>query len=150
MHAAIELAAFWAVAFFTLCLAVPLLSIFGDVIESDLELLSLRKEAIIAVIASLIEAFGVWLITLFIDARYHGIALRAMIIPVIIVVLIYKIAHFESWSIFEAGLLLAFQIVIGCFVVALISGHFGAAVMIVVIFGIILAAIAALAKSLWS
>ncbi len=150
MHAAIELAAFWAVAFITLCLAVPLLSIFGDVIESDLELLSLGKEAIIAGIASLIEAVGVWLITLFIDARYHGIALRAMIIPVIIVVLIYKIAHLESWSIFEAGLLLAFQIVISCFVVALISGHFGVAVMIVVIFGIILAVIAALARSLWS
>ena len=45
MHAAIELAAFWTVAFLTLGVAVVLLSIFGGVIESDMELLSLGKEA---------------------------------------------------------------------------------------------------------
>jgi len=148
MHAAFELAAFWGVAFLTLCVAVVLLSIFAGVIESDMELLSLGKEAVIAGIASLIEAAGVWLIVLFISAMYRGLALRAMIIPIIIVGLIYKVAHLESWSIFEAGLLLAFQIAIGCLVASLISGHFQAAVMIVAVFGIILAVVAGIMKSL--
>ena len=80
---------------------------------------------------------------------YRGFALRAMIVPLIIVALIYKVAHFESWSVFEAGLLLAFQVAIGCLIASLISGHFLAAIMLVVGFGIILAVIAAVAKSLW-
>jgi|SRR5665213_194447 len=149
MHAAIELTAFWAFGFLTLCAAVWLLSIFGGMIESDMELLSFGKEAVIAGIASLIEAAGVWLIVLFISAMYRGFALRAMIVPLIIVALIYKVAHFESWSVFEAGLLLAFQVAIGCLIASLISGHFLAAIMLVVGFGIILAVIAAVAKSLW-
>jgi hypothetical protein len=148
MHAAIELAAFWAVAFLTLCVAVVLLNIFGDLIESDMELLGPGKEAVIAGIASLIEAVGVWLIVLFIPATYRGLALRAMIIPVIFVALIYKVAHLESWSIFEVGLLLVFQVVIGGLVASLISGHFQAAIMIVLVFGMILAVIAGFAKSL--
>ena len=148
MHAAIELAAFWAIAYVTLGLAVVLLTIFGELIQSDMELLSLGKEAILAGVASLIQAVGIWLIALFIEAQYRGIALRAMIIPLLMVALIYKIAHLESWSIFEAGLLLAFQIVIGCLVAALLSGHFEAAVMIVLVFGMILALIAVLAKNL--
>jgi hypothetical protein len=148
MHAAIEFAAFWAFGFLTLCAAVVLLSIFGGVIESDMELLSLGKEAVIAGIASLIEAAGVWLIVLFISAMYRGLALRAMIIPIVIVGLIYKVAHLESWSIFEAGLLLAFQIAIGCLVASLISGHFQAAIMILAVFGFILAVIAGIMKSL--
>jgi hypothetical protein len=148
MHAAIELAAFWAIAFLTLCVAVVLLNIFGDVIESDMELLSPGKEAVLAGIASLIEAVGVWLIVLFIPMMYRALGLRAMIIPVMIVALIYKVAHLESWSIFEVGLLLAFQVAIGCLGAALISGHFQAAIMIVVGFGIILAVIASFAKSL--
>ncbi|HEY5296583.1 MAG TPA: hypothetical protein VIK59_01510 [Verrucomicrobiae bacterium] len=149
MHAAIELTAFWAFSFLTLCAAVWLLSIFGGMIESDMELLSFGKEAAIAGIASLIEAAGVWLIVLFISATHRGLALRAMIVPLIIVALIYKVAHFENWSVFEAGLLLAFQVALGCLIASLISGHFLAAIMLVVGFGIILAVIAAVAKSLW-
>jgi len=71
-----------------------------------------------------------------------------LFIPVLIVALIYKEAHLESWSIYEAGLLLAFQVAIGCVIASLISGHFQTAIMIVVVFGILLAAIAAFTKSL--
>ena len=149
MHAAIELAAFWAVAFLTLCVAVTLLSIFCGVIESDMELLSLGKEVAVAGIASLIEAATIWLIVLFIPAMYRGLALRAMIIPLIIVALIYRVAHLESWSVFEAGLLLAFQVAMGCLIASVISGYFMAAIMVVVTFGIILAVVAGFAKSLW-
>lgn len=148
MHAAIELAAFWMVAFLTLCAAVVLMSIFGSAIESDMELLSPGKEALIAGTASLIEALGLWLIVLVISPTFRALGLRAMIIPIIIVGLIYKIAHLESWSVWETGLLLAFQLAIGCLLAALISGLFQAAIMIVVGFGVVLALIAAFAKSL--
>ncbi len=56
-----------------------------------MELLTLGKEAVIAAIASLLEAMGVWLIVLLIPAMSRGIALRAMIIPLVIVALIYKV-----------------------------------------------------------
>ncbi len=148
MHAAVELTAFWAFGFLTLSAAVVLLSVFCGVIESDMELLTLGKEAIIAAIASLLEAMGVWLIVLLIPAMSRGIALRAMIIPLVIVALIYKVAHLESWSTFEAGLLLAFQVAVGCLIASLISGHFLSAIMVVVVFGIILAIIGAFSKSL--
>ena len=126
------------------------MNIFGNVIESDTELLSLGKEAVIAGIASLIEALGLWLIVLFISPGYRSLGLRGMAIPIIMVALIYKITHLESWSLWETGLLLAFQIAIGCCVAALISGQFQTALMVIVVFGIVLAVIAAVARSLWS
>lgn len=148
MHAVLELVAFWAVGFLTLSAAVVLLSIFGGVIGSDMELLSLGREAVIAGIASLIEAAGVWLIIMFISPAYRGGALRAMVVPLIIVGLIYMIAHLESWGAFEAGLLLVFQVEIACLIASLISGHLLAAIMVVVVCGIILAVVASFAKSL--
>jgi len=148
MHAAIELFEFWAFAFLTLGAALALLSIFSGVIESDMELLSLGKETVIAAIASLIEAAGVWLIVLFISATFRGMALRGMIIPIIIVGLMYRVAHLESWSIFEAGLLIAFQIATACLVASLISGSFQTAIIIVAVFGIGLGVTAAIMKSL--
>ncbi len=148
MHAAIQLAAYWAIAFLTLSVAVVLLNIFCNAIESDMELLSAGTEAIISGFASLIEAVGVWLIVLFVPVEFRALGLRAMIVPLIIVALIYKIAHLESWSILEIGLLLAFQIAVGCLVATLISGHFGTAIMVVVFFGFALAIIASFAKSL--
>ena len=148
MHAAIELLAFWLVAYLTLCLALVLTSVFGNVIESDMEFLSLGKESVLAGVASLIEATSVWLIVLFISPEYRGGALRAMIVPLIVVALVYKIAHFESWTVIECGLLLAFQVAIGCLIASLIAGHFFAAIMVVAVCGIILAIVANFAKNL--
>jgi len=45
-------------------------------------------------------------------------------------------------------LLLAFQVAVGCLLASLIFGHFQAALMIVVVFGIILAVIAGIMRSL--
>jgi hypothetical protein len=148
MHAAIELTAFWAFGFLTLAAAIVALSIFCNVIDSNMELLSLPKEMLIAAIASLIEAVGVWLIVLFISATWRGLALRGMIIPLILVGLMYRVAHFETWSIFEAGLLLVFQVAISCLVASLISAHFQTAILILAVFAIVLAVTAGIMKSL--
>jgi hypothetical protein len=64
------------------------------------------------------------------------------------VALIYKVAHHEDWSRYEILLLLMFQVVIGCLGASLIFGHFETAIIILVGFGIVLAIIAAFARSL--
>jgi hypothetical protein len=148
MHATILLLAFWAGAFVSLCAAVLLMAVFFGLIENDLELLSLGREAVVAGVASLVEGAGVWLVVVFLPVANRALALRLMIIPVIIVALIYKISHLVDWSRYEVVLLLVFQVVIGCFVALLIGGRFEAAIFIAVGFVAALVVIGAFAKSL--
>ena len=148
MHTALQLLLFWTVAFVTLCAALVLLSIFYGLIENDLELHSLRKEAVIAGIASLIEGAGVWLVVWGLPASQRAWGMRALIFPAIIVALIYKIAHLEDWGRGDVLWLLMFQSVIVCSGALLVFGRFGPALIILVGFGIILAVIAGFAKSL--
>jgi hypothetical protein len=144
MHAAIQLAMYWVLAFLSLGMALVLLSIFFGVIGNDLELHSAGLEVAIAGVSSLIEALSFWLVVAFIPAGS-----RALIIPVVIVALIYKVAHYEDWGRFDVFMLLAFQAVIGFLGVSLFFGHFQAAIYILVGFGVVLAVIAGFAKSLW-
>ena len=148
MHLALQLSLFWAVAFVTLCAALALLNIFYGLIENDLDLHSFGKEAVIAGIASLIEGAGVWLVVWVIPAAGRASGMRALIIPLLIVALIYKIAHLEDWGRGDVLLLLTFQCVIGCSGALLFFGRFGPALFILVGFGIILALIAGFARSL--
>lgn len=142
MHIAIQLLIFWGLAFLSLCTAIVLLSLFYDLIGDSLELLSLGKEAVVAGLASLVEAASIWLVVSFVPA-----AARAMIVPAIVVALIYKVSHLEDWSRYEILLLLLFQIVIGSLGACLVSGRFEAALIVLVGFGIILGIIAAFARS---
>jgi hypothetical protein len=143
MHAAIQLSVFWALAFLSLGAALFLLNLFYDLIGDGLELLSLGKEAVIAGVASLVEAASLWLVANFVPA-----AARAMIIPVLIVALLYKVAHLEDWGRFEVFLLLIFQAFIVCLGTSLVSNHFQVALIILVGFAAILAVITAFAKNL--
>jgi hypothetical protein len=148
MHIALQLLLFWAVAFVTLCAALVLLNIYYGLIDNDLELHSLGKEAVIAGVASFIEGAGVWLVVLGIPAAQRAWGMRALIFPVLIVALIYKIAHLEDWSRGDVLYLLMFQFVISCSGALLVFGRFGPALIILVGFGIILAVIASFARSL--
>ena len=143
MHAPIQLVAYWAVAFLTLGMAVVFLNIFYGLIGNDLELRSGGSEALIAGVASLVEAASIWVVISFVP-----LAARALIVPVIIVALIYKIAHLEDWSRYDVFMLLIFQGVIGCFGVSLIFGHFQTAIIVLVGFVVFLTVIASFAKSL--
>jgi len=143
MHAVIQIAAYWAVAFLTLGLAMVFLNIFFGIIGNDLELRSLGAEIATVGVASLVEAVSVWLVISFAPT-----ATRALVVPVIIVALIYKIAHFEDWSRFDIFMLLIFQVVIGCFGVSLMFGHFQMAISILIGFAGVLAVIASFAKDL--
>jgi hypothetical protein len=143
MHAAIQLTLFWALAFVTLCSALVLLNIFDSIIGNDLVLHSLGKEAAIAGFASLVEGGCFWIVVSFVPA-----ASRALIVPVLIVALIYKIGHLEDWSKFDVFMLLAFQVAICFFAASLFGGHFQTAVIILVVFAALLAVIAGFMKNL--
>jgi len=142
MQAAVHLLGFWAVAFVTLGVALVLLNIFYDLIGFDLSLQSFGKECFIAAMASLVEGASVWTILTFVP-----MAGRALIIPVLIVAILYKICHLEDWGRYEIIMLLMFQFVIGCFAASLLMGHFQIAIVILAVFIGVLAFVVALAKS---
>jgi hypothetical protein len=140
---AIHILEFWALAFLSLCAALVLLNIFFGLIENDLTLHSLGKEAAIAAVASLIEGTSVWVVATFIP-----LGGRALFIPALIVAIIYKVAHFEDWGRYEVFVLLMFQLVVGTFVACLVSGRFSAAFTVLFVFFICLAVIFAFMKGL--
>jgi len=143
MHAAIQLGVYWVLAFLSLGIALLLLSIFFGLIGNDLELRSAGAEAAIAGVSSFIEALSFWLVVTFIPAGS-----RALIIPVVIVALIYKIAHYEDWGRFDVFMFLVFQAVVGFFGVSLFFGHFQTAIIVLIGFGGVLTIIALFARSL--
>ncbi len=143
MHAALQLLLFWALAFVALCMALTLLNIFYGLIGNDLTLRSFGQEAVIAGIASLVEAAGVWLVASFVPTGS-----RALFVPALIVALIYKLGHLEDWSRYDVALFLVFEMVIVCSGLSLFFGHFQTGIIILGIFGGILAVIASIARSL--
>ena len=143
MQSALHILIFWALAFVTLGMALLVLNVFFALIEDDLTLQSLGKEALIAAVASLIEAASVWVVITFIP-----LGARALFIPTLIVGLIYKITHLEDWSHYEIILLLLFQVVIAAVGASLLSGHFAAAIGILFIFAVCLAVTVAFMRGL--
>jgi hypothetical protein len=148
MHPAIQLLVFWALAFLTLCAALTLLNVFYSLIGNDFTLRSLGQEAAIAGIASLVEGAGVWLLASFVPTASVPTTSRALVVPALVVALIYKLGHLEDWSRYDVALFLVFQIVIVASGASLFLGHFQTAIIIVGIFGGILAVIASIARSL--
>jgi hypothetical protein len=143
MHPALQLLLFWVAAFVTLSLSVVLLHLYSNVIDSDATLNSLRAELILAAVVSLMEGASVWAIFTFVPA-----AVRALFLPALVVALIYKIAHFETWSRYDVSLLLLFQLVLGGSAVLVLTGHFGPALLLLFICGLCLAALAAMVRNL--
>ena len=148
MQSALHILELWALALVTLCLALLLLAIFFALIENDITLHSLGKEAAIAAVAALIEGASVWVVVTFVPAAYVAIAGRALFIPALIVGIIYKVTHLEDWSHYEIIALLLFQLVIAAFGACLLFGHFSTAFTILIVFFICLAVTVAFMKGL--
>ncbi len=143
MHAAIQLVVLWVLAFVTLCVSLVLLSVYYGLIGNDLTLRTVKQEAIIAGIASLIEAASVWVVASFIPT-----AARALFIPALVVALIYKVSHLEDWNRYDVLLFLMFQVVIGCSGAFCYFGHFQAAIIVVAVFAGFLAILGSFVRSL--
>ena len=143
MHIAMHLLGFWAIAFATLAAALVLLNIFDGLIGNDLILHSAGKEAVIAGFAALVEGGSLWLVVSFVPS-----AVRALIIPAIIVALIYKLGHLEDWSRYDVSMLLLFQGVLVGIALCLFFGQFLTALVVVLVFVFALAVIAGFVRGL--
>ena len=143
MHAALYFLVLWGLAFLTLAAAVLLLNVYYQVIGNDLTLRTLGQEALIAGLASLVEGASGWAVVLFLPA-----AARAMFVPALLVAILYKLSHLEDWSRYDVGLLICFQIVIGCTGGFLFFGHFQTALIIVAVFGGFLALLGNIVRNL--
>lgn len=143
MHAILVLLGFWAFAFVTLGLALVALNIYSNVIDYGFTLNSVGKEAALAVVCALIEAVSVWVVVTYIPA-----AMRALFVPFMLVALIYTLAHLEDWNRFDGVIVLIFQLTIGGFLNCLVTGNFGAALVIAAVFAGALAVIGSIAKGL--
>ena len=143
MHIAMHLLGFWAIAFATLAAALVLLNIFDGLIGNDLILHTAGKEAVIAGFASLVEGGSLWLVVSFVPS-----AVRALIIPAIIVALIYKLGHLEDWSRYDVSMLLLFQGVLVGIALCLFFGQFLTALVVVLAFVFALAVIAGFVRGL--
>ena len=135
---------YWALAFGTLCVALVLLSVFYRLIDSDLELHSLRKEAVIAGIASVVQGAGFW----FSASLFQGQPFRRLVIPGAIVGIIYWLSHLEDWSGYEIGGIAFFQAAVMSTGLCLVTGQFKLAVIVLGAFVVGLAVIASIARSL--
>ena len=144
MATATQFFEFWALAFVTLSVAVVLLDLFFRFVDSDLELHSFRKEAVIAGVASAVQAAGWW----FSASLFHGDPFRRLIIPDVIAGFIYWIAHFEDWSGYEIGGIAFFQIALLVIGLCLLRGDFELAAIFSVVFIVALAVIVFIAKRL--
>jgi len=144
MATATQFLQYWALAFVTLCVALALLNLFCHFIDSDLELHSLRKEAVIAGLASAVQGAGFW----FSASLFHGDPFRRLVIPGAIVGIIYWLAHLEDWSGYEIGGIAFFQAAILTTGLLLFAGQFKLAIIILGVFVVGLAFIASIAKSL--
>jgi len=140
---AVHFFGYWAAAFVTLCLGLVLLSVFYRLIDSELGLHGLGKEAAIAGVASFFQGLGAWLIF-----TYAPGAGRAMLIPGLIVAIIYKLGHLTDWSGYEMGGIFLFQMVLWGVGALLFSGEFKIALALLLAFGIGLSIVASIAKSL--
>jgi hypothetical protein len=135
---------YWALAFGSLCVALVLLSIFYHLIDSDLDLHSVRKEALIAGVASAVQGAGFWFST----SLFPGQPFRRLVIPCAIVAIIYWLSHLEDWSGYEVSGIAFFQAAILSTGLCLVSGQFKLAVIVCGAFILGVAVIASIAKSL--
>jgi hypothetical protein len=103
---------------------------------------------VIAGIASLVEGAGLWVVLCLIPREFRLAGMRGLLLPALIVFLIYRVMHFEDWHYGDVFFLLVFQLVLSILCGSIFAGHFGPALIVLVVFGILLALIAAFARSL--
>jgi hypothetical protein len=143
MHPALQLLVLWLIAFLTLAAALVLLNLVYNLIGYDLMLRSRGQEITLALVAAFIEGGSLWAV-----ANYVPMAGRALILPAIVIVLLYRLAHLEDWNNYDAGALLLAQLVVAGIGTCLFTGHILAALLILVIVGGALALIASVVRSL--
>lgn len=140
----IYLIGFWAGAFASLGLAMFGLMVFSNIIESDTEFMSFRKEIALALAASALQGAGAWLLGVWAPAGSG----RGMLLVFIVSGLLYQVAHYDKWGRFEVPLLILLQLVIVSASVSVVLGQIQFAFFIVGVCVVFLGIFAAIARSL--
>ncbi len=132
----------WALTFVTLGAAFLALKMFYRLAGSELELHTRRREFIYVAATSLGQAIATWSC-----APFMGL-LGLMAIAVVMAAIVYWLVHFPDWGGFEAMGLAIFEWILWILISAMMSGDFGAAFFILVLFIVGLAVIIGFGRSL--
>lgn len=143
MNAFLLFGGLWLFTFVTLAGALVLLNLYSDWIGSDFALHGIGKELTVAAVCSLIEAASVWAVVTYVPS-----ATRALFIPVLLVWVIYRVAHLDDWGHLDAGWVLLFQFALMGILGGLVTGHFGLSVLIGFGFAAVLGIVAAILRGL--
>jgi hypothetical protein len=133
---------FWALTFVTLGAAFLALKIFYRLAGSELDLHTGRREFIYVVATSLGQAIAAWFC-----APFMGL-LGLMSIALVMAAIVYWVLHFPDWGGFEAMGLAIFEWILWLFISTMMSGDFGRAFFILVLFIVGLAVIIGFGRSL--
>ena len=99
MATATQFFQYWALAFVTLSAALVLLNFFCSLIDSDLDMHSVGKEAAVAGVALAVQGADFWLSA----SLFQGQPFRRLVIPGLIVTIVYWLAHRPEWRGYEVG-----------------------------------------------
>ena len=121
-----------------------LLNFFCSLIDSDLDMDSVGKEAAVAGVASAVQGADFWLSA----SLFQGQPFRRLVIPGLIVTNVYWLAHRPEWRSYEVGGIAYFQMALLATGLCLVRGGIQLAVMFLGLFIVGLFIIAGIAKSL--
>jgi len=124
----------WVGAFASLVLALLLLSQYFRFLGTDLSLNSMPKELILALVASAAQAGPVWFVLPFLHGAPPSSARAVFLIPALVSILFYKLAHPVDWDQYESPGLATFQFVILFVGGSFITGGVGLAVLVLTAF----------------
>jgi hypothetical protein len=138
----------WVGAIASLGAALWLLSFYFRVLGTELSLNSSRKELVLALVVSAVQAGAVWFVLPFMRGAPHtwqsGRGLYTF--PLLACVLLYKAAHVADWDQYEPMALAFFQGVISAACGMVLMGQFGLAAFVLTGFATALLVIGAIVK----
>ena len=122
---------FWGASFVTLSIALVLMSVFYRLIDCDLGLHGWAKETVLAVIASMFQGVGLWVVY---SIAPNG-GYRSQVIPTIFVAIIYYATHTgKDWDGWEMTGILLFQVAVSMIGFFALTGELKLAAVVLVSF----------------
>ena len=144
----IEFGLLWIGALASLGVALLLMLLYFRILGSDLSFNSVPKELVLALVVSALQAGLVWFTLPYMrgapPSSVDGQAIY--LIPGLVSLLFYNLAHVSDWDQYESPGLAMFQFVIVSIAGNFIQGAFGLGVLVLTAFATILCIVGAFAK----
>jgi len=138
----------WIGAFATLGGALVLLSLYFRILGTDLSLNSMPKELTLALTASAVQAVAVWFVLPFLQGvpPSANSSRALLLIPGLVSLLLYKLAHLADWDQYESPGLCSFQFALLLIGGLFVTGDFGLGTFVLSGFATALLLIGAIAR----